>query len=280
LKKKTLNNIIMRKPFIKKCLFIFILGISIYTVYKTQTSLDQYRKILFIDKRPVFLPNGEVLKWMSLGYRGAVSDWLWIKSVIYYGRRVMEHDNPYYVYMLEKGNAEEELKDYKPHTVHEDSLSGIAKDLKHLLFRHRQSGLVDYIYPMLDRVTTLDPYFIHPYIFGGIYVLMDTGEIDEAQKLLEKGYKNNPGRWEFPFYLGWIQWMYRGNLKNTYQYLLEAVSKPQCPYYVGYMIAWLSKNLDLNDFTKHFIEGLLYSTNNPDIKEKIQELRNNVLNNL
>ena len=258
--------------FLKKTVFVFLVGCLGFVVHQTQREMDSRRVIRFVDERPVFLPRGEVLKWMSMGYRGLVGDWLWIKSVLYYGRRVMDEDNPYYVYVEKKGDLEEELKAREPTPFVPDSVLGISESLRHLLYRCDSRGLVDYIYPMLDRVTTVDPHFILPYLFGGVYVLMDTGEIDGAQKLLEKGYKVNPARWEFPFYLGWIEWMYRGNLRQTAQYLSEAVGKEGCPFYVGQLFVGLSRNLGRTEVTKLYLEGLIESADNPEIRERIGEL--------
>ena len=234
--------------------------------------MDKNRSIRFIDKRPVFLPKGEVLKWASLGYRGLVADWLWIRSVLYYGRRVADEDNPYYQYAVESGNIEEELRTIRPVPLGPDSATGISSDLKHLLYQQKSSGLVDYIYPMLDRVTTVDPHFIFPYLFGGVYVLIDTGDIESARRLLEKGYKSNANRWEFPFYLGWIHWMYLGDMEVTYGYLSEAVEKEGCPAFVMDLFAGLSRNLGRNELTRLYLEGLLESTENPEMRGRIEEL--------
>ena len=206
---------------------------------------------------------------MSMGYRGLVSDWLWIRSVLYYGRRVADEDNPYYVYALEKGSVEA-LRGGRPSTFSTpDSVFLRDESIKRVLYGFNSQGMVDDIYPLLDRVTTLDPHFLFPYIFGGVYVLMDTGEIDAALELLSKGYGANPNRWEFPFYLGWVEWMYRGNLRKTHEYLLEAVDREGCPEYVGVLLVGLSKKIGSAQLTKFYLEGLLESTGNPAIRERL-----------
>jgi len=260
------------KPFLKKSLFVLAIVLLGFEIHWTQSAMDSHRVIRFVNKRPVFLPKGRVLKWMSVGYRGLVADWLWIESVLYYGRRVTDEDNPYYVYMLKKEKVEEEFKNRPQVSPVVDSITGLAKDLSHILYRFDSRGLVDYIYPMLDRVTTLDPHFISPYIFGGVYVLMETGEIDASLKLLQKGYKTNPERWQLPFYLGWIEWMYKGNIEETYKYLLEAVRKEGCPRYVGDLLTGLSAKLGRSELTKRYLRGLLKSTDNPEIKKQIKKL--------
>lgn len=263
------------KKLLKTGFYLIIIGIFAFNIRFFQHKLDHVKEIHFIDRRPVFVPNGNILKWMSLGYRGVVSDWLWIKTVIYTGRRVKEEDNPYYLYVLEQGSLQEELHEHKPiekPAERPEGLAGLSSDLWHLLYQRGSLGLIDYIYPMLDRVTTLDPYFIHPYIFGGIYILMHTGEIERAKNLLEKGYRANPDLWMFPFYLGWVHWMYLGDLETTHKYLLEAVSKEDCPVYVYNMLQAISGEIGQNELAIKYLSGLYHSTDSPKIKKKIENI--------
>ncbi len=244
-------------------------------VHPIQKFLDRDKTIQFVDKRPVFLPRGDVLKWLSMGYRGLMSDWLWINCVIYYGRRAIDEDNPYYIYAEEHGTLKEELDrvdhSQSPASVPESALIA-DENLRHLLYRFTSKGLVDYIYPMIDRVRTLDPHFIQPYIFGGVYVLLDTGEIDQAILLLEKGHRSNPDRWEFPLYLGWIYWMYRGDIKQTHEYLIEAVGKKDCPAFAGYLLRAFSLNMHQTEVTKIYLKGISENTENREIQERIDKL--------
>ncbi len=54
----------------------------------------------------------------------------------------------------------------------------------------------------LELVTSLDPYFLEPYLLGGIYLLYLSRQTELAVSLLEKGAAANPGRWELPHDLG------------------------------------------------------------------------------
>lgn len=260
------------RRWIHKAIFICLFATLGVIVHMTQRAMDRHKEIRFVDTRPVFLPKGEVLKWLSMGYRGLMSDWLWIRTVLYYGRRVMDDDNPYYVYSAEQGNLERELDGIQRTASPLDSIYHLKEELKHILYQGTNRGLVNYIYPMLDRVTTVDPHFVFPYIFGGVYVMMDTGEIEKGLHLLQKGYAANPDRWEFPLYLGWIEWMYLGNLEKTSRYLLEAVGKEGCPEYVGRLLTGLSRNLDRAEMTRLYLESLLESTENPEVRAYIEDL--------
>ena len=258
-------------PFLKKAVWMLGLVLPALLVYRTQRELDNMRSIHFVDRRPVFLPNGKTLVAITMGHRASVGDWLWIRTVLYYGRRVVDTENPYYALALRHGTFKQETAVLsEPDPATSQPLLKIQRDMSRNLYRFESRGLVEYIYPMLDRVTTVDPHFIFPYLFGGVYVLMDTGEIDAALSLLDKGYAANPQSWELPFYLGWINWMYKSDLQKTYQYLLEAVGKPGCRSFVMYLLRGVSQNLNRNEMTRLYLLSLHESTDNVDVKKRIE----------
>jgi hypothetical protein len=126
------------------------------------------------------------------------------------------------------------------------------------------------VYPLLDRVTTLDPHFIDPYIFGGVYVLMSTGELDAAENLLLKGHRENPGSWKIAFYLGWYYWMYRGDTAKSRAYMERAAGIPGCPDYVFSLLTAVTRQAGTRDLTIQYLKGILESTDNPEVRKKIQ----------
>lgn len=270
----------MFKKMIKICAVLLILSGLAFAIHEFQKLLDQDQRILFLNENPEFLPRGNMLEAMSMGYRSLVGDWLWIRSVLYYGRRSIDHDNPYFVY-AEKNNPQEIA-----HLQHSNNISGVLsefdtgkaelkteselqQELSHLLFNFKNKGIVDYIYPLLERSTQVDPHFVFPYIFGGVYVLMETGEIKQSMQLLIRGKQANPHHWEFPFYLGWIYWIYLDQPEMTHQLLLQAIEKKDCPAFVFDLVKGMSQKLDKRNFTKIYLQSLMESTENPEIKEQI-----------
>jgi hypothetical protein len=241
-------------------------------VHGLQLRLDAHRSVHFVDRTPVFLPNGKLLRWMSMGYSGLVGDWLWLRSVLYFGRRALDEENPYYAVAKQRNAVESELRtvDRTVPQFRKDTPSR-GGSLK-ILNRFDSRGLVDDIYPLLDRVTTVDPHFLFPYIFGGVYVLMDTGNLDDAEALLRKGLKENPESWKMPFYLGWIYWMYRGDPIQSREFMIQAVGKPECPEYVYRILGGVSREANEETLTRAYLEGILESIENPDIRSKIEAL--------
>ncbi|MBN1550374.1 hypothetical protein JW979_02845 [bacterium] len=282
----------------KHILFWAVVLILVGMLHGSQVYLDGQLNIKFVDKSPVFLPNGEVLKWLSMGYRSLVADYLWIKCILYIGRRSMDEENPYYIYELFSDNPETfEAAHKNPHDLlhgeeeHNqmmiqfldrvqkerqsdlpkppDSLLFLSKSSIDVFYGFRHSGLMNYGCPLIDRVTTLDPNFIDPYLFGGMFLTIETGEIDWGIDLLKKGFRSNPNRWEFPYYLGWLYWVYKFDFNQTHEYLMEAVQLEGCPKFVGRIMAGFAKNLNKSEMTKMYLTGIMESTDNEKIHSQI-----------
>jgi hypothetical protein len=294
-----------------RCLSIGILVILGWTTYQCQRLIDQDREVRFINHLPVFLPNARILKALSMGYYSAMADYFWIRSVIYFGRRVLDHDNIYYLYDLYDGDQKkvDEVRTHhekyhshgesyethqhgesdqihqQKHKAYQNALSETlgrpvppdsipfvdSKAIPHL-FDFPSYGLMDYLFPLIDRVTQLNPYFKTPYIFSSIAVLSETGNVDWAIQLMKHGYTYNPDEWEFPFYLGYIYWLYKGSLDQTIQYLKEAVQKPECPPYVGTLLIGFSEATHQEEMTRFYLLSMLESTENQVIRERIERV--------
>ncbi len=241
-------------------------------VNSLQRKLDAHRSLRFVDQTSTFLPNGKLLRWMSMGYSGLVGDWLWIRSVLYYGRRAMDEENPYYQLAEKRNTLESELHGVRRPPPSFMRNPRISKILPPNMARFESRGLVDDIYPLLDRVTTVDPHFIFPYIFGGLYVLMDTGDLDDAEALLKKGLRQNPDSWQIPFYLGWISWAYRGDPGLSRGYMIQAVGKPGCAAYVYDLLGGVTREANQEAVTRSYLRGILESTDNPEIRSRIESV--------
>jgi hypothetical protein len=64
-----------------------------------------------------------------------------------------------------------------------------------------------YFTGLIDIVTDLDPHFIFPYVFAGVVVSQDMGDMGRAVSILEKGMYQNPGSWELPFEIGFLYYV-------------------------------------------------------------------------
>jgi len=273
------------KNLYKNIIIVIVCILLGFGIFRIQKYFDHYKELRFVNLNPVFLPDGEVLKWLSMGFRGVVADYLWIRSVLYYGRRVIDWDNPYYRYAVKNkqeifpstDSTVSHISDTLAYNYESDSLIKMTKELrKNVVRRRKRSKHVEYVYPLLDRVTTVDPHFEFPYIFGGVYLLLDTQEYNRAYNLLKKGFKANEDSWKFPFYLGWIEWMYRNNPAKAVEFILQAVDNENCPHYVESMLSWLMQyikyeKIDHRMITKSYLQTLRMTTKNKKLKKRISD---------
>ena len=68
-------------------------------------------------------------------------------------------------------------------------------------------GRLDSLPAMADLVTALSPHFTRAYLFSA-FALIDAGRPDVGYAILERGFKENPGDWRFPAYLGFFAYRY------------------------------------------------------------------------
>ena len=263
-------------------LVLVLLGEVIYT---TQCRLDVYRTPEKALQDMIYLPDGQVLRWASLGFSSVLADYLWIKSVLYFGRHTVDEDNPFYEIIKKKyGLSEDDHSIAFPdsESVKETDSASIKFDLskdpklRTIFFNFKSRGMAPFIYPLLQRVVILDPHFAEPYIFGGLYVMMDTGQLKEALHLLTLGYQNNPNMWQFPYYLAFVNLFYFGKSEVALSYLKESVVKPGAPPFVANLSVALSHRLNKTQIMVDYLKGIYYSSNDPEIRRKILSLLQNL----
>ena len=59
-----------------------------------------------------------------------------------------------------------------------------------------------WLYRILVQVTTLDPPFVYPYLFGGMALALKPETGKQSIDMLARGMTNYPGDWRYPFYIG------------------------------------------------------------------------------
>ena len=116
--------------------------VAILSLAALQTGLQRVFEERYPSRRIenlLYLPTGENLKVMSLGFRSLLADALWVKAIGYFGgHNLTDREYPW-------------------------------------------------LHHILDTVTTLDPLFRHPYLFGGIVLGVEEGDPAKSIHLLRKG---------------------------------------------------------------------------------------------
>ena len=158
----------MKKDYL--LVLIILVGLSAAALVTRWSDAQPRNTAAQFAEEPLYL-NGPAMKRLTLAFNGVASDWYWIRSLQYVGRKIV---------------------------TFEDSHDGRfnLNDLSVLDLRALPS--------LLRMSTTLDPQFMEPYYYGAV-ILPD---IDPAAaiSLLQEGIAANPNQWQLYQHLGYIYW--------------------------------------------------------------------------
>jgi hypothetical protein len=152
-----------------------LLGLVIVAGLGTTALLSRWTDAHRVDRSAQFAEDKlyfgeETARRASLAFNGLASDWYWMRSLQYVGRKIISYGETHPSFQLTDGNQ---------------------LDLRLL--------------PSLLRMsTTLDPQFMAPYEYGA--VILPTFNDKEAVALLNSGIAANPNAWRLYQHLGYIYW--------------------------------------------------------------------------
>lgn len=99
----------------------------------------------------------------------------------------------------------------------------------------------DRLYPLLDTTTTLDPRFNIAYRLGAILLSEGhpngAGNPDQAIALLEKGMREMPNKWQYPYDAGFVAYWWRKDLSAAAHWFQQAADVPGAPNWLRPLIA-------------------------------------------
>lgn len=144
-----------------------LLLVCLGLLYPMQRWIDRSSATPVISEESLYLASGKTIKKMSLGLEALAADIYWIRTVQYFGRKVIDSGKPL--------------------------SSAVSKDLR-----------MDLLAPLLDIVVTLDPQHIPAYRFGAMF--LPERDMPAAIALLEKGIGTNPNEWRLYQDIGYIYW--------------------------------------------------------------------------
>jgi tetratricopeptide (TPR) repeat protein len=147
-----------------KPISVIILGLAL--LYPLQRWIDRTTPREVIGDETLYL-SGAAVKKMSLGLESLAADIYWIRTVQYFGRKLLDNNRP--------------------------ASSGASSDIR-----------MDLLAPLLDTIVTLDPHYLSAYRFGAIF--LPERDLPAAIALLEKGIRENPERWRLYQDLAYIYW--------------------------------------------------------------------------
>ena len=150
----------------KRMIPIAILVSGLGLLYPMQRHIDQAMPQEIISDETLYL-SGDTVKRLSLGMEGLAADVYWIRTVQYFGGKLIDSNLP---------------------------LSAAAT----------ANVRMDLLAPLLNVVVTLDPHHIPAYRFGAIF--LPERDLPAAIALLEKGIQENPNEWRLYQDIGYINW--------------------------------------------------------------------------
>jgi hypothetical protein len=121
---------------------------------------------------------------------------------------------------------------------------------------------------VFDIITTLDPHFQNAYVFGGTSLCQEGRQFDAGVRLLEKGSRNNPTVWVYPFELGFVHYLGRRNLtRATFEFALAA-RLPNSPDYCERFAAWSGQRAGYEAVAVELWRQVAETTDNAVLREK------------
>lgn len=94
-----------------------------------------------------------------------------------------------------------------------------------------------WLYRVLDSITTIDPQFVRAYEAGGLALTTLVVLPEESNQLLKKGILNNPTEWKLPFLLGINYYYELYDDATAAQYMMQASQVRGAPAMLGTLAA-------------------------------------------
>jgi tetratricopeptide (TPR) repeat protein len=127
---------------------------------------------------------------------------------------------------------------------------------------------------VFDIITTLDPRFQNAYVFGGTSLCQEGHQFDAGVKLLEKGLRNNPTAWIYPFELGFVHYLGKRNLTRATFDFAQAARQPNAPDYCERFAAWSGQRAGYEAVAIELWRQVAETTDNAILRDKaIEHLR-------
>jgi hypothetical protein len=156
----------------------------------------------------VYVTSGGALRRLTGAYNDLAADVYWVRAIQYYGgtkRRL--------------GAAGQPAGGVPP-----PALAAVA------------SKEYDQLYTLLDITTTLDPRFEIAYRFGAVFLAeaypAGAGRSDLAVRLLEKGLREQPDKWEYMEDIGFVHYWYSHDFAQAAAWFNKASGVPDAPVWL------------------------------------------------
>jgi len=114
----------------------------------------------------------------------------------------------------------------------------------------------EWLFHMIDMVTTLDPLYKIAYQFGGVILAWEVKNVEKSNIILERGMKNFPDYWFFPWHLGFNYLFFLDKPDLALNYLEQALRLPRHPGYLASLVGRLHQKTGKREIAlKFLVEG-------------------------
>ncbi|UVT17784.1 MAG: hypothetical protein H8K04_09750 [Nitrospira sp.] len=143
----------------------------------------------------------------------------------------------------------------------------------------RENTLDDYewIYHGLEVITTLDPQYDYAYYVGGVVLTNVANRVDLSNRLLEKGFKENPTVWNIPFLLGYNHYFILSNAAKASEYIAAAARLPGGPAYLPGLASRMYAEANNPETALQFLEALWRQTQDAGMREVLEKRAKEVM---
>lgn len=218
----------------------------------------------------LYIPERAVLHSSALGDDGLAADLLWLRSVFYIGDNDLEDKQ--LAKFSDLRTKVTGVQNRPPGVSFDDQDFRQDPSLQSLLFWNDGSNDLPQLFPLVNRVTELDPAFVTPYIHGAMNLAMYAGRYSEARYLLDRAVINCPGRWEPSYYRGFLRLFYANDKLGAVDDITTAARTPGAPIIVIQLAAALQVGAGMKDQTIQFLTSLRGLTDEPELKKKIDDM--------
>ncbi len=129
----------------------------------------------------------------------------------------------------------------------------------------------EWIYHALDVVTTLDPQYDYAYYVGGVVLTNLANRVDLSNRLLEKGFKENPTVWNIPFLLGYNHYFIVGDAAKAAEYIAAAARLPGGPAYLPGLATRMYAEANNPETALQFLEALWRQAQDAETREVLEK---------
>jgi hypothetical protein len=203
------------------------MGILIGThVFTLERATDAWNALPKVETTGTSLP-APVLKAVSLEFDGVVSDYLFLKALVFMGSKIPRAGQRF--------------------SLTPDEWAWFDN--------------------LLTVSVSLDPYFVDPYYIGNAYLTWDAGMVKEANALLEKGAQYRTWDWTIPFFIGFNYFYFLQENDKAGEYLMQASRTPGASPILASLASKLAFKAKRTESSIEFLEEMIKKTDDESLRK-------------